>query len=620
MPAPSLQPLVHTLRFDDAEHHYVEVETRVPTDGLATGDRAAVELAMAVWTPGSYLVREYSRHVENLSAESPAGEPLPVTKTVKNRWRVETGGADEVVVRYRVYCREMTVRTNFVDDSFAILNGAPTFLAPVRPSGDLETERPHEVRVIRRPGWRHVISALPDAPGASPEEHRFVAADFDTLVDSPLYAGNAVVHRFEVDGAPHLLINEGEQIGDVWDGPRSATDAERIVRAQVELWGVRPYDRYVFFNLITEARGGLEHKSSTVLMTSRWNARREESYRRWLALVSHELFHTWNVKRLRPVELGPFDYETEVHTESLWIAEGVTSYYDDLLLRRTGLITRDQYLERLSESIERLQTTPGRRVQDLTDASFDAWIKHYRPDENTVNSAVSYYNKGQLVAWLLDVEIRRRTEGARSLDDVLRAAWERYSGERGFRQDEFLALASKVAGSDLGPFFEAALESETELDYGPALEWLGLGFDVAEGNANDKGKDDDEEPTAWLGAETAVRDGRLLITEVRRETPAWEAGLAVEDELLAFDDFRVPPGELEERLKAYEPGEEVELLVARRERLLRLPLTFGEPPDKERWKLGVPPEATEAQTARLTTWLGAEDEGREEEPAEDPAR
>lgn len=620
MPASTLEPLVHTLRFDDAEHHYVEVETHVPTDSLATGDRAAVELAMAVWTPGSYLVREYSRHVETLSAESPAGEPLPVSKTVKNRWRVETGGAGEVVVRYRVYCREMTVRTNFVDDSFAILNGAPTFLAPVGPSGTIETARPHEVRVIPRPNWRHVISALPDAPGASPEEHRFVAADFDTLVDSPLYAGNAVVHRFEVDGAPHLLVNEGEQHGDVWDGPRSAADAERIVRAQVELWGVRPYDRYVFFNLITEARGGLEHKGSTVLMTSRWNARTKEGYRRWLALVSHEFFHTWNVKRLRPVELGPFDYETEVHTESLWIAEGVTSYYDDLLLRRAGLITRDQYLERLSESIERLQTTPGRRVQDLTDASFDAWIKSYRPDENTVNSAVSYYNKGQLVGWLLDTEIRRRSKGARSLDDVLRAAWERYSGDRGFGHDEFLALASEVAGSDLGPFFEAALESETELDYGPALEWLGLGFDVAEGNANDKGKDDDEEPTAWLGAETAVRDGRLLITEVRRETPAWGAGLAVEDELLAFDDFRVPPQELEERLKAYEPGEEVELLVARRERLLRLPLTFGETPDKERWKLGVPPEVTEAQTARLTAWLGAEDEEREEEPAEDPAR
>ena len=617
MPAPSPQPLVHTLRFDDAEHHYVEVESHVPTK-----NRPAVELAMAVWTPGSYLVREYARHVEELSAESPAGEPLPVTKTAKNRWRVETGGADTVVATYRLYCREMTVRTNFVDRSFAILNGAPTFLAPVAPSGGIEIERPHEVRVIPRPGWRHVVSALPDAADATADEHRFYARDFDTLVDSPLYAGNAVVHRFGVDGAPHLLVNEGEQHGDVWDGPRSAADAERIVRAQLDFWGTRPYNRYVFFNLVTEARGGLEHKSSTVLMTSRWNARREEDYRRWLGLVSHEFFHTWNVKRLRPVELGPFDYETEVHTESLWIAEGVTSYYDDLLLRRAGLLTRDQYLERLSSAIERLQTTPGRRVQDLTDASFDAWIKHYRRDENTINTAVSYYNKGQLVAWLLDVEIRRRTDGAKSLDDVLRAAWERFSGEQGFDHDAFLDLASEVAGSDLGPFFDKALESEEELGYGPALEWLGLGFDLAEENGEGRRKDrdpgDEEEPSGWLGAETEVQGGRLVVTRVRRNTPAWEAGLAVEDELLAFDDFRVPPQELEERLTAYPPGESVELLVARRERLLRLPLTFGETPDEERWKLEALPEATEAQAARRAAWLG--EDKREEESGEDPAR
>jgi predicted metalloprotease with PDZ domain len=617
MPASTLEPLVHTLRFDDAEHHYVEVESQVPTEG-----RPDLELAMAVWTPGSYLVREYARHVEDLTASSPGDEPLPVTKVAKNRWRVETGGADEVEVRYRVYCREMTVRTNFVDDSFAILNGAPTFLAPVGPTGVLDTERPHEVRVIPRPGWSQVISALPDAPGAetgaSPGERRFYAKDFDTLVDSPLYAGNAVVHRFEVDGAPHLLVNEGEQYGDVWDGPRSAADAERIVLAQVDFWGVRPYERYVFFNLITEARGGLEHKGSSVLMTSRWNARTKEGYRRWLGLVSHEFFHTWNVKRLRPVELGPFDYETEVQTPSLWIAEGVTSYYGDLLLRRAGLLTRDQYLERLSGTIERLQTTPGRRVQDLTDASFDAWIKQYRPDENTVNSAVSYYTKGEIAAWLLDAEIRRRTEGAKSLDDVMRAAWKRYSGERGFDHDEFLAVASEVAGSDLGAFFETTLESETELDYSPALEWLGLGFDVEKRNGtegNDTGKrdtskKDEDEPTAWLGAETEVADGRLRVTRVRRGTPAWEAGLAVEDELLAIDEFRVPPHELAERLKDYDPGESVELLVARRERLLRLPLTFGETPDEKRWKLGVPPDASEAQTARLTAWLG------EESPAE----
>jgi len=605
-----MPPLIHTLRFDDAVHHYVEVETRVPTEG-----RSAVELSMAVWTPGSYLVREYARHVENLTAATPEGEPLAAEKVTKNRWRLATGGGDEVVVSYRVYCREMTVRTNFVDASFALLNGAPTFFAPVDGAGRVEPERPHEVRVLRPEGWRHVISPLPPAPGGeegAEREHRFFAADYDTLVDSPLYAGNAVVHRFEVDGAPHLLVNEGEQYGDIWDGPRSAADAERIVRAHLDFWGVRPYERYVFFNLITESRGGLEHKASTVLMTSRWNARTEKGYRRWLGLVSHEFFHTWNVKRLRPEELGPFDYEHEVHTESLWIAEGVTSYFDDLLLRRAGLLTREQYLDNLSERIERLQTTPGRRVLPLTDASFDAWIKLYRRDENTVNTAVSYYNKGQIVAWLLDAEIRRRTDGKNSLDDVLRAAWPRYSGTEGYEHEEFLALAAEVADADLGEFFHRALESTRELDYGPALEWFGLRFqpeegEEKEGNGSAKDKDDaDEKPTVWLGAETEVEDGRLRVTEVKRGTPAWEAGLAVEDELLAFDDFRVPPEELEERLRVYSPGEEVEVLVARRERLVRRPLTFGEPPNEDRWQLEVLPDATRAQQARLTAWLGEE--------------
>jgi len=617
-----MQPLVHTLRFDDARHHYVDVEVRVPTGSRPPTERAHVDLAMAVWTPGSYLVREYARHLEGLTAETPAGDPLPVSKVRKNRWRVETGATGEktgapteVVVRYRLYCREMTVRTNFVDGSFALLNGAATFLALVAPDGPtggpdagrIEIHRPHVVRVVPDSGWRHVISALPEAPGEGP--NAFYASDFDTLVDSPLYAGNAVVHRFEVDGAPHLLVNEGEQVGDVWDGPRSAADAATIVQTQLDFWGVRPYDRYVFFNLITEARGGLEHKGSTVLMTSRWRARQEKEYRGWLALVSHEFFHTWNVKRLRPVELGPFDYEREVHTESLWIAEGVTSYYDDLLLRRAGLLTREQYLEKLSEAIERLQTTPGRRVMDLTDASFDAWIKQYRPDENSVNTAVSYYNKGQIVAWLLDAEIRRRTGGERSLDDVLRAAWQQFSGKRGFRHDELLALATELAGSDLGdlgPFFKTTLETGEELSYEAALDWYGLRFggpEPEEGEEGDGKGDDEEEPAGWLGAETELHDGRLTVREVRRDTPAWEAGLQVEDELIAFDGFRIPPQGLEERLKAYELGDEVTLLVARRERLVELPLTFGETPDEDRWKLAVRSDATDEQTERLGAWL-----------------
>ena len=398
------EPISYVLRFPAPQTHYVDVEATIPTDG-----RPEVELMMAVWTPGSYMVREFSRNVESVSAATSEGELLRIAKTSKNRWTVETRGLPRVTIRYRVYSREMSVRTNFVDEGFAILNGAPTFLTLV--GGE---RRPHDVRVVLPPQWRAAVSPLPQQGDV------YRAPDFDTLVDSPIYAGNAPVYRFEVGGRPHFLVNEGE--GTVWDGPRSAADVERIAREQAAFWGVVPYERYVFFNLITEAGGGLEHRDSTVLMTSRWKSRTREGYRDWLALVSHELFHAWNVKRLRPAELGPFDYEREVYTRNLWFVEGVTSYYDDLLVHRAGLSSRDELPEGPEQADRTLQTTPGRLVQPLEDSSFDAWIKYYRRDENSVNTGISYYTKGSVVALLLDARIRRATGGKRSLDDVLRLA------------------------------------------------------------------------------------------------------------------------------------------------------------------------------------------------------
>jgi predicted metalloprotease with PDZ domain len=574
-------PISYTLRFPAPQTHYLEVEALVPTDG-----QPAIEMVMAVWTPGSYMVREFSRQVEELSAATEAGAPLAAVKTRKNRWRIESKGAARVRLRYRVYCREMTVRTNFVDAGFAILNGAPTFLT--RAGAE---RRPHDVRVVLPPEWKEAVSALPSLPGS---EAGFRAADFDTLVDSPIYAGNAAVHRFKVEGKPHLLVNEGEDT--LWNGTRSAEDVERIVREVAAFWGGLPYERYVFFNLITEASGGLEHKSSCVLMTSRWSHRTREGYVGWLGLVAHELFHAWNVKRLRPAALGPFDYENEVYSRELWMPEGLTSYYEDLLVARAGLSTRKEMLKRLSKEIETLQTAPGRAVQSVEDASFDAWIKYYRPDENSANSGVSYYTKGAILGFLLDARIRRATEGRAGLDDVLRRAYSRFSGERGFRSEELRAVAGEVAGVDLGPWFHQALETTEELDYGEALGWYGLRF------VESKKKDEDDEPAGWLGAETEIQHGRLVITQVKRDTPAFTAGLNVGDEILAVGDYRVPPEGFKQRLESYPPGTRDTLLVARRERLLRLPVIFDAEPHPA-FKLAVDPEATPEQKARLDAWL-----------------
>lgn len=583
----------YTVRFPAPQTHYAEVEASIPTDG-----RPSIELMMPVWTPGSYLVREYARNVEDLRARDASGTERKAEKTRKNRWTIETGGNDRIVVSYRVYGRELAVRTNFVDGGFALLNGASTFLALV---GGLD--RPHEVTIVPPPGWLKTCTGLADAPDGKP--HHFVAADYDTIVDCPIVCGNPTVYEFEIDGKKHYLVNEGE--GGVWDGPRSAKDVETIVRAHRDFWGSLPYEKYVFLNLITESGGGLEHKNSTVLMTSRWATRTRKGYLSWLNLVSHEFFHTWNVKRLRPVELGPFDYENEVYVRTLWVAEGFTEYYGRLLVRRAGLCTRDEYLagesapgqDKPANEVEALQQTPGRQVQPLESASYDAWIKFYRPDENTANTGVSYYVKGAVVGWLLDARIRKATGNARSLDDVMRIAYDRFSGPTGFTSADIRGIAQEVAGTDLAEWFRKALETTEELDYTEALDWYGLRFKPAKADEKEK-----ERPAkAWLGLTTKTENGRLLVDKVRRGTPGFDAGFNAGDEILGLGDFRVRPEQWSARMEQYRPNETVSVLIARRDKLARLDATFGAEP-KESWALEVLPDAAEAQQNHRKGWLG----------------
>ena len=582
-------PIRYTLRFPAPETHYVEVTATVPT-----ARRPLVPLTMAVWTPGSYLIREYERHVEGVSAEDPAGRPLPVEKTAKNVWSIATGGAPEVTVRYRVYGREMSVRTNWIESEFAMLNGAPTFLT----LGDA-SPRPHEVAIELPASWKRSMTGLPPIPGMP---HSYRAADFDTLVDSPIVLGNPDVHEFTVAGKRHYLVNV--PASPTFDGARAAKDLERLVQQHLGMWGSLPYDKYLFLNMLVEAGGGLEHRNSTLLMTNRWTTRTRKAYLSWLELCSHEYFHVWNVKRLRPVELGPFDYQDEVYTRSLWVAEGITDYYAELLVRRAGLSSRAEYLEALSNHIEALQTTPGRLVTSAEMASFDAWIRQYRPDENSPNVTISYYTKGAVIAFLLDAQIRRATGGAKSLDDVMRAAYARYAGARGYTPDEFRAAAEQVSGLDLRPFWQTAVEGTTELDYAGALDVFGLRFrDPTPGTA-DGGPPAADRGRAWLGATTRNDGGRLVVTQVRRGTPAFEAGVNVDDEILAIDEYRVRADRLENRLEQYEPGDTVSLLVARREQLVRLDVTLATEPPR-RWRLELLPSPSDTQQTHLSAWLGA---------------
>ncbi len=574
------EPIRYTLRFPAPHTHYVEVVASVPTSG-----QPRIEMMMAVWTPGSYLVREYERNVERVIATA-AGRPLDVEKTAKNRWRIDTGGAARVTVAYRVYAREATVRSNWVDADFAMLNGAPTFLTLAD-----GVVRPHDVRLDLPPQWKISISGLPDAPGGA--AHHYLAPDYDTLVDSPIVAGNPVIHRFQADGREHFLVDVGKP--GAWDGERAAADVARIVSTEAAFWGSLPYTKYVFFNVMNDGGGAIEHKNSVMMMASRWSMATRQRYLSWLSTTSHEFFHLWNVKRLRPIELGPFDYEHEVYTRSLWIAEGLTDYYADLMLVRAGLISRDEYLGQLSDAVKALQTTPGRLVQTVEMASFDAWIKAYRPDENSSNVSISYYTKGSVLGFVLDAEIRRRTGGRKSLDDVMRLAFARYSGARGYTPEQFRRTASEVAGADLGQWFTHALDTTEELSYTDALAWFGLRFAASKPLTGDV--------PGWLGARMRVEGGRLLVSVVPRETPAWNAGVNVDDEIVAIDDFRVQPDQMDQRLQAYKPGQAVTILVARRDELKRLDVTLAAPPNQT-WTIERLPNATSAEQSHMTAWLG----------------
>ena len=385
--------------------------------------------------------------------------------------------------------------------------------------------------------------------------------------------------------------------------------------------------------MIAEAGGGLEHDNCTLIMTSRWHFRDAKKYQNWLSLASHEFFHTWNVRRLRPKSLLRYDYENEMFTRSLWVAEGVTSYYEDLALARSGLISRQEYLERLSSTVEAVQAKPGRKVQSLTEASFDTWNKFYRPDENSNNTRVSYYAKGTVAAFLLDARIRTVTKGRRSLDDVMRKMYEEYA-DSGYTQENFRETASEVAGVDLSQWFEKAIDSTEELDFS---EVGVLGVEVADlasasndsepevavkkeeaNNATEDEDDDDQaesdaqivsadkpskpDPKPWVGVGGTASGDSMIVSSVAPNSPAYKAGIQTDDELIAVNDFRLD-GRISGRLKQFEIGEPLEILLSRRGELLRIEVT-PEAKTKFDWTLKFAKEPNKRQKRSQESWLG----------------
>ncbi|HLL77762.1 MAG TPA: PDZ domain-containing protein [Pyrinomonadaceae bacterium] len=584
-PSPEIDFAVSMPRPDT---HLLHVEMRLRATGGA-GLPAQLDLVMPVWTPGSYLVREYARHVQDFAARGAAGRELAWRKVNKNTWRVETAGAREAVVAYAVYANELTVRTNELNDRHAFWNNSALLMYP---EGHLSA--PSTVRVRPFGNWK-IATGLPAVAG---QPNAFRAENFDVLYDSPFLVSDFRVLSFDVRGVPHRVVIDGE--GN-YAPERVRRDVQRIVETASAMMGDLPYRDYTFMLMLhPTASGGLEHLNSTALIWRRFNFRPEASYHDFLGLVAHEYFHLWNVKRIRPDALGPFDYTAENYTRLLWVAEGVTSYYDNLLVRRAGLMTDRDYLRLLATTIRTIQNTPGRARQSVEEASFDAWIEYYRPDENTINTAVSYYDKGALVALLLDMEIRRRTNGARSLDDVMRRLYADFAKrDRNYTPEDFQRVAEQTAGASLEEFFRRYVRGREELDYNAALSAVGLQLLTTAGDTPQQ-----QRQRAYLGA-TLRQDGdRLTVTNVPAGTPAYDQGLYAADQIIAVDGSRATLTFLNARLEEKRPGDELRLTVFRSDELRTVNIKLGGRPE-ENYRIAPVRQPTPEQTRQYEAWLGA---------------
>src|SRR5689334_23024908 len=538
--------------------HLLEVDVAIKR---TTNGPEQEQLIMPVWTPGSYLVREFERHVQDFTATDAAGQPLKWEKTNKDTWRITTNGAREWHARYRVYANELSVRTSELNSGHAFWNNANILMYL-----DGYLKNPSTVRVLAPDVWK-IATGLPAVLG---QKNTFRAENFDILYDSPFEASNFKTLIFNVKGVAHRIVIDGE--GN-YDPERMRRDVQKIVETEVELMGGEvPYRDYTFIlHLRANAGGGLEHLNSTSLGYPRFGFRTERGdratsagpnttdtpqrdYRGFLALVSHEFFHLWNVKRIRPDALGPFDYTQENYTKVLWVAEGITDYYADLVLRRAGLISESEFLSATARSMQNLQNTPGRLVQSAEESSYDAWIKYYRQDENSVNSQVSYYDKGALLGLLLDLEIRKRSGGAKSLDDVMRYLYaEFFKKNRNYGPTDFQKACELMAGGSLEEFFSKYVHGKEELDYNAALGAAGLRLETSAAH-NAK---------MYFGADIAQEDDRLIVQRVHAGSPAYDSGLNAGDQIVAMENLRVTRDFFNAMMAEKKPGDLVNLTIFR---------------------------------------------------------
>jgi len=590
----TLAPITYRVAMPEPATHEFEVEMRVP----ALPERDTAEIVFPTWAPGSYLVRDFVRHVFRLTVTDGRGQALARERLDKQRWRIRTGGRP-FVVRYRVFAFEASVRTSFLDDSHGYWNGTSMFF---HMAGELA--RPCRVTVVppARSGWR-VATALPRARGG------YAAADFDDLVDAPFEIGTHETRSFAVGRTKFELALYGRCNADT---ARLVDILRRIVVAtgnMFERHGGFPFDRYLFIvHALPVGSGGLEHRASVTMDIAGLSFEDEAGYKRFADLAAHEFFHAWNVKRIRDAALARFDYTQENYTRLLWLFEGFTDYLAHIIMLRAGVTQPRDFFRMIAEDWPKFATRPGRNETPLDELSFEAWIKQYKPSDNFINRAVSYYEKGLWTGMALDLELRLATGGRRGLPEMFRWIWERF-GRAGRPVDETTVrdAAAAMAGRRLDRFFDRYVRGTDDLPL-PAL-WRRAGLKVApraEWDESAKPPADRDRARArraraWTGI--ALHPERTLVRNVIPDSPAWRAGITFSDDIVAVDGARVNPLTFAKRVGDRDPGDRVRIAYFRRDLLREATLTLAESPERA-LSVDADARANKRAAAARTGWLG----------------
>ena len=593
-------PLRYRIRPKDPAAHLYEVSLTVP-EPVASGQ----VLAMPAWIPGSYMIRDYAKHVVTIRAESD-GLDVPLTKLDKSRWQASPVERELTVIA-EIYAHDASVRGAHLDTTHAYFNGTCVFLCP-----DGHEESPVELDIAAPDepvgkGWRVATSMR----RKEAEQYGFgvyAADDYAELIDHPVEIGQLAIGEFDVQGIPHAIAIRGRTRVDM---ARLCHDLARVCEQHINLLGVPDgLDRYLFLlDAPVSGYGGLEHRWSSSLVCARDNLpiraedKVSDGYRTFLGLASHEYFHLWNVKRMKPAAFTPYDLSAESHTGLLWVFEGITSYYDDLALVRSGLIPVESYLELVGQTITRVLRGSGRLRQSLEDSSFDAWTKFYKQDANASNAIVSYYAKGALVALALDLKIRAESEC--SLDDVMRECWKRFgqTGE-GMPERGLEAVCAEVTGLDLSDFFDASIRGTGELPLQKLLAKFGVEYHLrrASGREDKGGKPSNSDPGPWLGATLAEQAGKSVFTVVANGGPAERAGIAPGDVAIALDGVALTAVNCDRRLRTYRHGDRLELVVFRGDELVTTKVRLEHAPETTCF-LKLDEEADAEALGRQAAWL-----------------